>query len=94
MSSTHGQGKVQKDLREDVCEECKIGRAHVVYMPSRNRFFWGCSNSTLERKCKGSKSWQKIEVPDDLRRGERKRVEKDNASEDEDEKKKKGKKNV
>jgi len=49
-------------------------------MKSRDRFFWGCSNSTLENKCKGSKAWQKIEVPESLREEVKNFLQKEDAS--------------
>lgn len=80
MRKASGQGKPKKDISSEICEECHVGKARVVYMKSRDRFFWGCSNSTLENKCKGSKAWQKIEVPESLREEVRNFLQKEDAS--------------
>ena len=39
----------------------------MVYIASRRRFFFGCDASTKDKPCKGSKSWQSIDVPQALR---------------------------
>ena len=56
-----------KDICGDPCDVCKVGRAHVVDIASRQRFFFGCDASTKDKPCKGSKSWQSVDVPQALR---------------------------
>ena len=58
---------ITKDIRGEACEVCKVGKAHVVYFARRKRFFFGCDASTKDKPCKGTKSWQAIDVPESLR---------------------------
>jgi hypothetical protein len=46
------------------------GRAKVVwYEKGKNviRYFYGCDASTEERKCPGTKRWNSIQVPENLK---------------------------
>ncbi len=38
-----------------------------MFWKQRNRFFFGCSASTAEKRCAGSKEWQSVDEPDELR---------------------------
>ena len=58
---------IKKDIRGEACEVCKVGKAHVVYFAARARFFFGCSTSSKEKPCKGTKAWQRVDVPESLR---------------------------
>ncbi len=42
--------------------------AHIVFFKERNRFFFGCDASTKEKPCRGPKEWQRVDVPDELRK--------------------------
>jgi hypothetical protein len=46
---------------------CNEGAARIVFWKLRNRFFFGCSASTAEKRCAGPKEWQSVDVPDELR---------------------------
>ncbi len=46
---------------------CNTGKAHIVFWKARVRFFFGCDASTAEKPCSGPKTWQSIDVPDELR---------------------------
>ncbi len=67
IKARRGMPHSTKDICGDLCDVCKVGRAHVVYIASRHRFFFGCNASTKDKPCKGSKSWQSIDVPQALR---------------------------
>lgn len=54
----------EKDISGELCDACGIGRAIVVACkPPKIRCFFGCSASSYEKPCKGSKAWQRIQVP-------------------------------
>ncbi len=58
------------DIVGQPCDKCGKGVAKVVhFVPSgtSHRFFYGCSASTAAVPCKGSRVWQAIQVPEELR---------------------------
>jgi hypothetical protein len=61
------------DIVGTLCDACGKGEAKVVWFLKESRsirYFYGCSNSTQEQPCKGSKAWQRIQVPDHLKEPE------------------------
>lgn len=58
-----------RDIRGAACHKCGKGKARVVHytLPSgKERFFFGCDNSTEAQKCPGSTNWQPIQVPEEV----------------------------
>lgn len=56
------------DIVGQPCYACsKGGKARVCYYAKKTHFFYGCDKSTAEDKCKGTKAWQSIDVPEELR---------------------------
>jgi ssDNA-binding Zn-finger/Zn-ribbon topoisomerase 1 len=60
-------GRESRDLivDQEECSECG-GKAVVCFAPQRNHFFWGCAKFETTG-CKGTKAWQKVQVPDNRR---------------------------
>lgn len=59
------------DITGQPCYACdNNGTAKVVHYVQdggKHRFFFGCSASTENVKCPGSKPWQSVQVPEDLK---------------------------
>lgn len=65
--------KRARDITGEPCHACGKGVAKVVHCKTKNhkdRFFFGCSASTEEKKCPGTRAWQSIEVPEEQKRAE------------------------
>ena len=60
-------GREARDLivDQEFCDQCG-GSPVVAYAAQRNHFFWGCENYN-SLGCKGTKKWQRIQVPQTLR---------------------------
>jgi hypothetical protein len=60
------------DITGQPCDACDRGGVakvvHFVKASGNDRFFFGCSASTQDNKCSGSKAWQSIQVPEELRK--------------------------
>ncbi len=67
MRGSGRSGRRKADIRGQPCSVCNEGVAHIVFWKQRNRFFFGCDASTVEKRCTGPKEWQTIDVPDELR---------------------------
>lgn len=61
------RGHFEKDITGEVCAICNVGTAKVIYWEKRNRFFFGCSSSSKTNPCPGTKQWQSVDVPKELR---------------------------
>jgi hypothetical protein len=68
MRGSAGRGHRTKDIRGEDCSSCGKGVARVAFFKARNRFFFGCSASTKEAPCRGSREWQSVDVPEELRK--------------------------
>jgi hypothetical protein len=52
----------------DACDRKGVAKVvHFVQPSGKHRFFYGCSASAKDTKCAGSKAWQSIEVPEELK---------------------------
>lgn len=60
-----------RDIVGQPCYVCGKGVAIVVHYIKANtkkhRFFYGCSASTVEEKCRGTRAWERLAVPEELR---------------------------
>ncbi len=53
----------------DACDKNGVAKViHFVQQSGKDRYFYGCSASTKDSKCAGSKAWQSIQVPEELKR--------------------------
>jgi hypothetical protein len=61
LMSTKAKRK-EEDITGQDCTRCREGKAIVVPCTGKDRYFFGCSTSTEDKPCKGSKEWNFIQV--------------------------------